>query len=632
MHTAAFLRESGRLGYVISSSWLDVSFGAGLQKFLLNNFKIIAIIDHQQTRSFETALINTVILILEKCSDSKERIKNNIRFVKVTNDYEKLLGNYSDKDRIKRVEKWTNEIENVKKDISNSDYSIAIVNQKELEEFSTVDGKYINGNWGAQYFRSPAIYHKLINAGKGKLFPLHHFIDVKYGIKSGANDFFYLVDETDKALSLSDNLYKLQFGLKFDSDIATHKKIWDKFGWFYSEMNQQHYLFERFNTTPIFKSQHEAHNLDVDLSQLKYRVVICKDNKDKLSKYKNKILKYIEDAEERDIHKRESIKDRKIWYDLSPYAVVGDFIFPSKIGERFRLIDNRKSKVFCDKVNYVMTVKDEFIEYEDTLFLLMNSITFRFLVDLFARQMVVKVSDVDVSVVEKTLILNPELLKSKKKELNKIIQSLKSREQETIFEEILQKDRRNLDVLIFDALGLSAKDVDDLYYEATKYIQDRKEKSNSLVTKKSKGKLTNEDATELINERFSEIKNYISLIEKVKTRSVKIPDWVAKYPKGDISDNLFGHYDVYFKLGNKQMSLSFSNINQMNLFRFLNETLDLKGQKINLPEDEKICKEILITLKEDFNNAFPQIKSLLKAHRSKVNAISIYRNLLFHKK
>lgn len=630
MHTAAFLREGGRLGYVISSSWLDVSFGSGLQKFLLNNFKIIAIIDHQQTRSFETALINTVILILEKCNDSKERLKNNIRFVKVTADYEKLLGNYNDKDRVRRVEKWANEIENVKKDIANDDYSIAIVNQKELEEFSTTEGKYENGNWGARYFRSPAIYHKLIKAGKGKLLPLHNFIDVKYGIKSGANDFFYLVDETDKALNLSDDLYKLQFGIKRDSEITTHKRIWDKFGWFYSEMNQQHYIIERFNTAPIFKSQHEAHNLDVDLSQLKFRVIVCKDDKNKLSKFKNKILKYIEDAEEKDIHKVPSVQGRPQWYDLTSSARIGDFIFPSKIGERFRLVDNRVSKVFCDKVNYVMEVKEEYKNYSDILFLLLNSITFRYLVDLFARQMVVKVSDVDVSVVEKTLLINPTLFKDKKKELNIIMKSLKSREQGTIFEEILQQDRRNLDILIFEKIGLSAKDVDELYYEATKYVQDRKEKSESLVTKKSKGQLNNADATELIRERFSEIRTYDSLTENIKTRVVNIPDWEAKYPKGGLgTDNLFGHYDVYFKLGNKQMKLSFSNLNQMYLFRFLNETIDLKGQKINLPEDEKICNETLKILKEDFDEAFPQIKSLLKSHRSKANAISIYRSLLF---
>lgn len=455
--------------------------------------------------------------------------------------------------------------------------------------------------------------------------------DVKYGIKSGANDFFYVVDETDKALNLSDNLYKLQFGIKYDADIVTHKRIWDKCGWFYSEMNQQHYLIERFYTASIFKSQHEAHNLDVDLSQLKFRVVVCKDNKNKLSKFKNKILKYIEDAEEKDIHKVPSVQGRPQWWDLTASTRIGDFIFPSKIGERFRLIDNRDSKVFCDKVNYVMVVKEDFKKtYSDILFLLLNSITFRFLIDLFARQMVVKVSDVDVSVVEKTLLLNPTLLKEKKNELNIIMKSFKSREQGTIFEEIHRQDRRNLDILIFEALGLSGKDVDELYYEATKYVQDRKEKSDSLVTKKSKGQLTNEDATELIRERFSEIRNYASLIENVKTRTINIPDWDAKYPKGGLGmDNLFGNYDVYFKQGNKQQKLSFTSQMQMNLFRFLNEIIDLKGQKINLPEDQTICNEILKELKEDFDEAFPQIKSLLKSHRSKANAISIYRILLF---
>jgi hypothetical protein len=36
------------------------------------------------------------------------------------------------------------------------------------------------------------------------------------------------------------------------------------------------------------------------------------------------------------------------------------------------------------------------------------------------------------------------------------------------------------------------------------------------------------------------------------------------------------------------MKLSFSNLNQLFLFRFLNESIDLKGQQISLPEDEKI--------------------------------------------
>jgi hypothetical protein len=629
MHTAAFLKEGGRLGYVISSTWLDVAFGTGLQKFLLDNFKIIAIIDHQNTRSFETALVNTVILILEKCSDKKERERNNVRFVKVTTDYENLIGKTGDPDRFKRVRDWAGKIESLDKDASNQNFVVTCFLQRELEAFSTYNGKYENGNWGARFFRSPNIFFKMVKAGKGKLFPVSHFVDIKRGFTTAANEFFYVTDETEKALNLADNFYKLQFGIKRDADIASHKRIWEKYGWFYSDMNNQHYIIERYYTQPILKNQKEANNLDVDVSLLKYRVIMCSDTKDKLGKFKNKLLKYIMDAEALGINQRESYKVRKLWYDLKPFEVVGDFIFPSKIFEVYGLIDNRETRIYCDKVNYAITVKPEYSKYSDTIFLLMNSIAFRFLLDLFSRQMAGSLSDIDVNVAEKTLILNPELLKGKQKELTKIMKALKGREQRPIHEEILNPDRRALDELIFAAIGLSSKDVSEFYTEASAYVSRKKHKTDSVVTKKSKGKLSNQDATELIKERFSELSGYASLIEGIKTRSVSIPEWEAKYPKGAIGeDNLFGHYNVYFKQGNTQQTLSFTSPEQLKLFEFLNRTLEVRKQKLDLPEGSKHCKEILQTLRAEFDDAFPLIKSLLKSHRSKANPIAVYREVL----
>ena len=46
------------------------------------------------------------------------------------------------------------------------------------------------------------------------------------------------------------------------------------------------------------------------------------------------------------------------------------------------------------------------------------------------------------------------MLKKKEKELKKLIHSLKGREQEPIFEEIKQADRKKLEEVIFEALGL----------------------------------------------------------------------------------------------------------------------------------------------------------------------------------
>ena len=627
MHTAAFLKNGGRFGYVISSSWLDVSFGAGFQKFLLTHFKIIAIIDNQKKRSFETASINKIILILEKCDNKEERINNIVRFVRFFNDYESIIGKYNNGERIEKIKTFAESIEKIKKITKNKDFNVTVIKQSTLENDSTINSKYENGYWGAKYLRSPEIFDKILSVGNGNFVKVSDIVDVQYGIKTGANEFFYITDHTQQALEMPDSEYLLIFGV----EKTKHKGIWNKCGWYWSDMSNHHYIIEKFYTKPVFKTQKEAVNLDVEIKNLKYYVLICPDSKDKLSKFKNKILKYIEDAEANGIDKRPSVQGRKIWYDLSSAAVTGDFIFPSKIGEKFRLIDNRNSKVYCDKVNYAIKVKEEFEEYSDILFLILNSITFRFFVDLFSRQLTGSqtISDVDVNVVEKALIINPVLLKNKTKELSKIYKSIKDREPGNIFEEVKQADKRRLDEIIFESIGMKASDVDELYVEACKYIQDRKEKSESLNGSKTKQKLSAEDTLKLIKDRFSEINKYKDLIIGMKCIKYAIPEWKAKYPKEGVgNENLFNHYNVYFVEGSVQKQLSFNNIQQLMLFQFLNSTLDIKGVKINLPESANDCNKVLETIKKDFEKNITQIKGLLKVNRSKANPISIYRDVL----
>lgn len=353
MHTATFLKENGRLGYVISSSWLDVSFGTGLQEFLLDNFKIIAIIDNQKVRSFETASINTVILIVEKCSDEKLRKNNVVKFLRIYKDYKELIGQSDDPNRLDNVQKFVSKIEKTKKTIKNEEYFLITKSQKELKEESTIEGKYYNGNWGAKYLRSPEIYNKIIETAGDKLIPLSSIADVKYGIKSGANDFFYVIDETYKIDELSEEEFKLNFGFEKKKS----KINWDKFGWYYSELTKNHHLLERRFFKPIFKTQKEANNLDVDINKLKYNVLVCNDTLKVLKKYKIKIADYVDIAEKQfSLHERPTnaqrvsiVKDHeRDWFNLGEDLVIGDFIFPSKIHEKYGLIDNRKSKVYCD--------------------------------------------------------------------------------------------------------------------------------------------------------------------------------------------------------------------------------------------------------------------------------------------
>jgi type I restriction-modification system DNA methylase subunit len=81
VHGTKFLKNGGRFGFIVSNSWLDVDYGRGLQEFFLNNYKIVAIIESKVERWFEEADINTCIVILEKCSNRKERDENLARFV-----------------------------------------------------------------------------------------------------------------------------------------------------------------------------------------------------------------------------------------------------------------------------------------------------------------------------------------------------------------------------------------------------------------------------------------------------------------------------------------------------------------------------------------------------------------------
>lgn len=636
MHTASFLNDGGRLGYVVSSSWLDVSFGAGFQKFLLDNFKIITVIDNQKVRSFETASINTVILILEKCADRDERKKNQVKFVRVYKEYDEIIGKGDDPDRIKYLQRFISNIEKANKLERNENFYITVRTQKELEEESTFDGNYENGHWGAKYLRSPDIYNKIISTARDKLIPLKTICDVRRGFTTGANDFFYVKDDTELVKKMSDDEFKLHFGHKRDNS----KISWEKFGWYYSEIGNKHYLLERFYFKPLFKTQKEADKLDVNPKKLKYQVLICNESKLALRKVKAKLIKYIEDAESTPFKldklptssARIKADGSQDWFNLGEDLFVGDFIFPSKIGERFRLIDNRISKVYCDKVNYNIKVIEESTKHSDAIFLLMNSTLFRYLLDLFSRQMVIKVSDVDVNVVERTLIPNPKLFANYAKEISQLLKRLKAREQQPIYEEVKNQDRNDLDKLIFNILGLSETDLKELYTEACNYVKERKLKSESLETSKSKRIVDYETSVRLAADRFEEIRKYIELIKNIKTKTYTLYNLPATFPKdvksGDT--NFFGAYKIFFKDGNKTITVDFENNNQIMLYQFFYKKLELLEGEINLPVEADDCGKVLKALEYDFNKYASQVKALLKTHRSKAHYISVYREILLN--
>lgn len=90
-HTARFIKEGGRMGFITSNSWLDVAYGYELQKFILNNFKLIAILESRCEPWFEDAAVNTVVTVLERCSNKAERDGHIAKFVKIKKKLAELI-------------------------------------------------------------------------------------------------------------------------------------------------------------------------------------------------------------------------------------------------------------------------------------------------------------------------------------------------------------------------------------------------------------------------------------------------------------------------------------------------------------------------------------------------------------
>jgi hypothetical protein len=94
--TTHFLKEGGWFGFLVSSSWLDVEYGFALQEWVLNNFRIHAILESNAEPWFEDARVKTCAVILQRCADPQARAAQLVRFVRLDAPLKTILGERPD--------------------------------------------------------------------------------------------------------------------------------------------------------------------------------------------------------------------------------------------------------------------------------------------------------------------------------------------------------------------------------------------------------------------------------------------------------------------------------------------------------------------------------------------------------
>ncbi|MEO2068634.1 MAG: DNA methyltransferase, partial [Desulfurobacteriaceae bacterium] len=486
----SLLNERGTLAFITSNSWLDVGFGKSLQEFLLKKTKIYSINDNQAKRSFKEADVNTVIVFTSSPNDNEsENLENVAKFVMWKVPFEEVVNFKDFKDLLLFIDDLECKVEN--KDLTELSENVVSLNafrvfpikQKDLLRDGTKDGKYEGNKWGGKFLRAPDIFFTILKKGKGKLVKLGDIAEVKRGFTTGANEFFYVEDLTDK---LSDSELEKVENLRGFTSVEKIKKaglrIVKPSKWGKNAKDYKLFLIEKEFLKPVIKSPRELKTIVVREEDLKYRVFMCNKTRKELSG--TFALDYIKWGEEQGFHKRPTCKSRREWYSLGERRI-SDFVVSAKVGERFACWKN--GKFLADKILYDVFIGKD-IDKEKTLVAL-NSLVFRLLVEMFSRQLTgaQAISDIDVIVYKESFLIDPNIL-GKTLEMDDYQKVL------SIFTELgfdpnkpireqepnPLPDRKALDDIVFDALGLTEEERKEVYYAVAELVQNRLKKARSV--------------------------------------------------------------------------------------------------------------------------------------------------------
>ena len=193
-HASVFLKDHGYLAFICQNSWMDTDYGIDMQRYLLRNYEIVAIMDSQVERFFPSASVNTTIVIARKQSDEDTRNRNIVKFIYFTSTLAEGIK------KIKGANKLHELIQGTDKNESNDFFRITCIHQEILFKFS---------KWG-QFLKAPKIYFDIIEKGSTLFVPLKDLAEVKFGIKTGCNEFFIVEDVTDK---LQDSILQVDITL-----------------------------------------------------------------------------------------------------------------------------------------------------------------------------------------------------------------------------------------------------------------------------------------------------------------------------------------------------------------------------------------------------------------------------------
>jgi len=544
-HAAAHIKIGGRIGIVTSNSWLDVAYGHELQKFFLNKFKLIAICESRCEPWFEQSAVNTVFTILERSDDVKANKENLTRFVKFKKPLKELFPEDALSDAQNRwikLERFVDRIESICADgkawnkdckkfeninaeyikepqiisYEDEDIRMRIIKQQDLK--NAVDNESQTVKWG-KYLRAPDIYFEIMAKCADKFAPLSKSAILRYGIKTGINEFFLLTQ-----------------------DIIDHWQIEDEF------------------IKPIITSTREIPNILIDKLNTDKKIFVCNKNKTELRG--TNALKYIKYGE----HKKtedglswpevESVKGRKYWYAIAESE-----------NPEFIIIQFRDKRLYAP-INFQnfpvsnVVFGGKFTSREDKNIgcAFLNSTLMALFCEIYGR---INLGDGLLTTygpeIENLPIPSSDKNNFPQEELNKLFKKLSRRPVLPFNEEIKNRDRAVFEKLIFKSLGLTEQDYKSVCIAVNELIEER-----HIIPKlrtKQKKKRIQQDYSKLKDEISEEIladgiKRFPDAFIKKNWSNIEYEELSVPAEKLKLGENFFGQQQICLSDGKEYMVVS----------------------------------------------------------------------------
>jgi len=301
------------------------------------------------------------------------------------------------------------------------------------------------------------------------------------------NEFFYVEDVTDKM-----QISQIKSKIKNMGDFSNIKEIKEAgLRIVFNKKSDSYWLIEDKFLKPLMNNTRGYKSIIIKIEDCKNKIFLC--YKSKMELRETKAIEYILWGERQKFHKRPTCISRKNWWNLVKQGEC-DYIFL-----RFR-----------DKKNWTPIIPNEVkIEIGDVVFigkiysnkkwalgLILNSTMEILMSEIYGR---VNLGDGLLTTygpeIRNFIILNPDLLNNNR--CKDILFSLNSRMVFTIFQELgldsakpirdqepnPLPDRKALDDVVFDALGLTDKERKEVYWATAELVKNRIDKARSVKKK-----------------------------------------------------------------------------------------------------------------------------------------------------